>query len=553
MWTEIFIAVVVVAIFYGYNKLKGRNNNEFWDERDVICTTEEIDAQWGKESIHDVSKRLYDEFKGYPYFGSWLGNRTPCLVIRDNELIKSIFIKDFESFSMAHHMVPIYHDMWPATDHERLILRNLQSAHGDDWKRLRSTFNPVFTSGNLKNMDNLLKEISGKMKKFVSQFADRGTRLELRGITSKFSIDVLAQCVFGFSTDSFCSRSQNSKFLKNAKGFFIKASNANIKENSTMYKICRRLKSFKLWMDFHIPNIVKNIAERLGFHFFGHFLANEHAQQLRAASKTVVEKYLRNDEYKNTRIQGTNIITMMMEAIRNPANLPKQDTDADQYDKDTRIPGKIPLDMPKDDDVIAAALLMLAAGYDTTATAMAFVLYELASNPKCQANLLKEIKQSKDGDIDIPYLDAVIHESMRKNPILANLERVCTDEEYHFDGHNYTMKKGEVVRVSNIGICLDPDIFPEPHKFYPERFLNDRTMNQSIYKKSSFAFSLGPRNCIARKFAMYEKIGIVELVKEFKLISDETHEDEMREKERNPWSILGLAKDGLNVKFQKRG
>ena len=138
MWFEILVAIIVLAILYYYNNRKNKNDKSFWDKRGVPCTREPIEAKWGEESIHDVSLRLYNEFKGYPYFGSWSATGQPCLVIRDEfELIKSIFIKDFDSFSMAHHMVPVYETMWAATDQENLILKNLQTAHGDEWKKLR--------------------------------------------------------------------------------------------------------------------------------------------------------------------------------------------------------------------------------------------------------------------------------------------------------------------------------------------------------------------------------------------------------------------------------
>lgn len=386
------------------------------------------------------------------------------------------------------------------------------------------------------------------MNNHVFQLAEDDQEIEVREITEKLSLDALAVCVFGFPTDSFSSKYRSSKFHANAKGFFQKVSNADKEQNlSTYSKMLLRWKSFKIYLDFHIPNIIKQILHQLGFNVFGHFLANEHSIQLMSACSQVLEKY--NKKKGN---QVDNMMSMMMEAIHQPPKFSQQELDADQYEKDAKIVGKIPIGQPKDNDVISAALLMLSAGYDATGTAMAFVLYELATNPNCQSKLLSEINQAKEGDLDIPYLDAVINESMRKNPILANLERVCT-EDYHFEEHNYKIKKGEMIRVSNVGICLDPDIFPKPHQFYPERFLNDGSMNKSIYKnqnKNPFAFGLGPRNCLAWKFAMYEmKIGIIGLVKEFKLIPGDKTPEEIQ---WNPLSILGVSKDGLWIKCKKR-
>ena len=137
MWFEIFLGLIIIAILCFW---KIRKQNAFWIDQGVIWTPEKMEPKWGQESIHDVSLRLYNNFQDSPFFGSWAANNKPCLVIRDIELIKSIFIKDFDHFSMAHHMVPVYEKMWPATKHERLILNNLQTAHGDKWKNLRYVF-----------------------------------------------------------------------------------------------------------------------------------------------------------------------------------------------------------------------------------------------------------------------------------------------------------------------------------------------------------------------------------------------------------------------------
>ena len=137
MWFYLFPIFIITIIFVIIN-WKNRNRNDFWDERGVPCTDEALEAKWGKESIHDVSLRLYNEFKGSSFFGSWSATGDPCLVIRDDfDLIKSVFIKDFDHFSKAHHMVPVYDTMHAATKHEKLILKNLQTAHGDEWKNLR--------------------------------------------------------------------------------------------------------------------------------------------------------------------------------------------------------------------------------------------------------------------------------------------------------------------------------------------------------------------------------------------------------------------------------
>ena len=397
--------------------------------------------------------------------------------------------------------------------------------------------------GKLKQMKSPLHELSKKMNAYISRFSNTNQQFELRDITEKFSLDALAICVFGFKTDSFTK--DTSKFLKDANGFFHVVSEADDDSQlSNPKKLIRYFKEKWINLPFYIPNSIKQFLQNIKMNMFCHFLANDHARYL----MQVVEKRKASGKTDN------DLIGMMMEAIERPSKY-EMENDADQYERDVNIHRNKPKEKLSRDSVISTALLMLSAGYDTTGTAMAFVLYELASNPDCQEKLLKEIKQAQNDVSKMPYMDAVIHESMRKHPLLANLERVCT-EDHRFEGHDYEVKEGEMIRVSNIGICLDPDIFPEPQKFCPERFLKNDSNNMnripwSQYRnKNPFAFSLGQRNCLAMNFAMYEmKVGISTLIREFKLIRGDKTPEKIK---WNPLSILGVAKGGLWIKCERR-
>ena len=133
------------------------------------------------------------------------------------------------------------------------------------------------------------------------------------------------------------------------------------------------------------------------------------------------------------------------------------------------------------------------------------------------------------------------------HPIIANLERLCT-KDYKLPGHDYVIKKGEPIRVCNVGVCFDPDIFPDSHTFIPERFLKENSMNRSPY--SYMAFSLGPRNCLAMRFALFEiKMCITNLVSNFRFITSPRTAKEVK---WNPTSFFGTAKGGLWIKCEKR-
>ena len=176
-------------------------------------------------------------------------------------------------------------------------------------------------------------------------------------------------------------------------------------------------------------------------------------------------------------------------------------------------------------------------------------------NQDCQEALYDVIMDSADDVEDLayetiqslPYLDAVIHETMRKYPIVAWLERVCT-KEYKLPGHEIIIPKGGLVRTNNVGICYDPEIFPSPNEFKPERFLKENRGDRNPY--TFMGFSLGPRNCLAMRFAMFEmKMFISSLVSNFRFLPCERT---VKEVEWDPKTFAGGAKGGLWITCEKR-
>ncbi|XP_045538938.1 cytochrome P450 6k1-like [Papilio machaon] len=77
------------------------------------------------------------------------------------------------------------------------------------------------------------------------------------------------------------------------------------------------------------------------------------------------------------------------------------------------------------------------------------------------------------------------------------LDRVA-NQDYQIDEH-LTVPAGTPVYVNAVGIQSDPNIFPEPDKFWPERFLENDINRSSM---PVWTFGEGPRSCIGRRFAL---------------------------------------------------
>ncbi|XP_075245186.1 cytochrome P450 4C1-like isoform X2 [Convolutriloba macropyga] len=197
-------------------------------------------------------------------------------------------------------------------------------------------------------------------------------------------------------------------------------------------------------------------------------------------------------------------------------------------------------------------------GHDTTAAAMSFVLQTLATRPDVMTKLQEEVddkfanvalhednyQEVKKALNSMPYLDAVLKEGLRMYPSVPSIGRTLTED---VEINGYKLLSGTDLTLHIYSIHHDPDIYNEPYKFNPDRWVNNEVPIEE-YPFCYIPFSAGPRNCIGQKFAqMEEKLIIASIVRHFDLESDTKPED---------FSFFGqmilrpLKK--FHIKFQKR-
>ncbi|XP_062716546.1 probable cytochrome P450 9f2 [Aedes albopictus] len=102
------------------------------------------------------------------------------------------------------------------------------------------------------------------------------------------------------------------------------------------------------------------------------------------------------------------------------------------------------------------------------------------------------------------YLDMVISETLRLWPSAPAVDRLCV-QDYTLDddqGLRCHMEKGTGVWIPIYGIHRDAKHFPEPDKFDPERFSEQR--KGDIQSGTYMPFGIGPRSCIGMRFALME-------------------------------------------------
>lgn len=142
---------------------------------------------------------------------------------------------------------------------------------------------------------------------------------------------------------------------------------------------------------------------------------------------------------------------------------------------------------------------LLFAGHETTQIAMAWGLYRLARRPEAMDRLLEEL-DGCDGSPEalaaLPYLDAVVSETLRLEPIVPDMVRTLV-EPMALGGWEVPVG-GHACFVASL-VHMRDDLYPEPAEFRPERFL-ERSFKPHEY----MPFGGGVRRCIGAALATYE-------------------------------------------------
>lgn len=154
-------------------------------------------------------------------------------------------------------------------------------------------------------------------------------------------------------------------------------------------------------------------------------------------------------------------------------------------------------------------MTLFLAGHETTALTLSWTWYLLAQNPAAEARLHQELSrvlaareprplEAKDAE-SLPYLDAVIRESLRLYPPAYLIARLAIEP---FDLADYSFPAGTTILMSQWVTHRDPRYFPEPLAFRPERWLDGLAARLPAH--AYFPFGGGPRRCIGQGFALME-------------------------------------------------
>ncbi len=194
-------------------------------------------------------------------------------------------------------------------------------------------------------------------------------------------------------------------------------------------------------------------------------------------------------------------------------------------------------------------MTLFLAGHETTANTLSWTWMLLSQHPEVQAKLQSELQTVLGGrnptpgdQSHLPYTTMVITEAMRLYPPVWRMSREVV-EDWQVGGYN--LKAGTTVFMSQWVTHRNPQYFPEPETFNPDRWAGDfaKSLPPGVY----FPFGGGPRVCIGQGFAMMEAVLLLATVAQrFELTLVPEHEIVLQP------SITLRPEHGIKVLLRRR-
>ncbi|KAL3884432.1 hypothetical protein ACJMK2_024571 [Sinanodonta woodiana] len=393
----------------------------------------------------------------------WFEGFKPCININDPEMAKEILIRKFDCFSIRSTYRPFKY--YPDD-------LDLMNTYGEHWRKQRAVFSKSFTPTTLNQMlERVYRTSSDCINALMRDIEVNSHDMNLTEYAEVFHVETICRAML----------EMDDKSLLQHRDLILDAARQSNRSASAENELAGLAKTY--------PGLTPLLR---------HFDTKNKESHHRIV-KAEVNK------------QKTSVLCHLL-----TANVLEVDSSNNMKKRHlTR------------DETMAHLYAILVEAFATGKALIEFLTYELAMHTDIQENVRREIYKTL-GDKENPtyedlhslkYLDMVINETLRIHPIAPGVQRTCS-EDCVIDGIQF--KKGFIVRIMTCTIYNDPKIYPDPEKFIPERFSEERRSDRHPF--AFLPFGHGPRICPGYKFTMAEtKIFVIKLLRKFRVdISSQT-------------------------------
>ncbi|CAG2170099.1 unnamed protein product [Oppiella nova] len=450
----------------------------FW-ERQGVAGHEGLEPSILKPGfVHENDLKNFQEF-GHIYGYYEFFRRG--LVINDPDVIRDVFVRHFDVFRDNR-------EMYFGEDSINLNLFNLK---GDDrWKRIRSVCSPAFTSSKMKAMMPYIEIIGDEFVHSLGHLFDEtqtngSIELDVKRVLSAFLTDAINSFAFSIKTNAL--KDPNQPIVEFGRKVFAVES------------------KFSLILSVMLPNVAKLLrVQPFPTDAINYFKELTHKLVKERVEENLTESKKRKD-----------FLQIMIDANRESDDALVTD-DIKEIFESHDIPEPKPTagQTLSTIEMTAQCILFFVAGFDTTTSALAHTLHYLSKHPDIQRKLYDEVESVADFSADtlatLPYLNAVIHESLRLAPPVLRVERVA---KHDITLNNILVPAGTICTVTPYTLHRDSRWWSDPHTFNPDRFVD----SPLPHPYALLPFGGGPRMCLGMRFALIEmRLCLTKLVQNFR-------------------------------------
>ncbi|CAL1290687.1 unnamed protein product [Larinioides sclopetarius] len=425
---------------------------------------QEIESEW-----YNRYGRVYGRFEA----------TNPVLSVGDPEILKSVLSTDFQMFPNRRDMK--FHD--PVMDNTLFILE------GDAWSRVRNIVSPAFTTSKLKRMFPLLNECSDLIVDRFDEVKNKPEGINCQELYSGFVLSAIARCAFGM----------NISAIRDPKNVFVEKSN----------KLFYECFQWRSCLTVLFPALMKIFRLKLLNPETTDFYRNTIIQVL--------------EERKKLNLIRDDFLQMMIDA--EDANNNGADTICEKGSCKVNTEPRLEKKGLTHDEMLSQSVTFFIAGFDATTSLLSHVTYRLAMHQDYQEMVVEELKtalNNHNGEMcydvltEMKFLNAMIHECLRMCPAMVRHERRA-EQDYLIQSRRVYLKKGTIVSIPVYAMHHDPQWYPEPEVFKPERFYPEELRPFARY--NYLPFGNGKRMCVGMRFVhMQVKLCIAKLLMKFQIL-----------------------------------
>ncbi|MGI4874701.1 MAG: cytochrome P450 [Janthinobacterium lividum] len=419
-------------------------------------------------------------------FRLYLGGVRPTVVTRDPVLVQHILQKNHRRYfksDLTHGLL-------------RYLGRGLLTNEGADWLRQRRLIQPGFHRQRLAGLVRLMRGAIGEwLDELQGQLATRpgGVEIDAHAAMTRVAFRIVARSIFGDSLGESQLR-QLSDWLTAIQAFYV--------------------------------NTIRQPYLRPWHHLGGGYRRHDVLSgRLRALISEAI------DHHRAAQASAP-------PGTPTPDDLLQMLLDARYEDNGEAM---------SDNQLLDELNILLVAGHETSANALAWAFSLLARHPKAQQRLRAEIERELPAGQEVefadlprlPYALQVVQEAMRLYPPAWVMDRIATEAD-EFRGQ--PIAPGTEFSLYLYGLHHHPDLWPDAEEFRPERFALGADPPPPAY--GYLPFGSGPRLCVGNQFALTElQLVLIQTLRRFRVEAARTTVPGM-----NP--LITLRPDGeLWVRF----